>query len=227
MKCCYNLQAKTLYFMRRSHIGARPIALPAEVKCTLLPTQNATDTRGLRVQGPLGVQDVVLPQGISPLLRSISLGASGGIVETSAQQLILQCHDPQSSTQRSNWGLTAARLANIVQGVHQGFVVPVRLVGVGYRASLEEVAESIGPKTLEKQTLVLRLGYPRPIRLTLPSTMRCHVLSATDIELRGQDKQELGQFAARLRRLRPPEPYNGKGVFVGQETVRRKEVKKK
>ena len=73
----------------------------------------------------------------------------------------------------------------------------------------------------------MRLGYPRPVRLPVPFDMTCEVVTPTELILKGPDKESLGGFAARIRRWRPPEPYNGKGVFVGTEKVRRKEVRKK
>jgi large subunit ribosomal protein L6 len=131
--------------------------------------------------------------------------------------------------------------ANAVRGLSEGFSLPLRLVGVGYRASVEQGAPTT--TTAEIQTgqiqrshsqdattgrqLVLRLGFPRPIRLEIPPNIECEVPSPTELRLKGPDKQELAQFAARIRQWRKPEPYNGKGIFVGKEEVVRKEVKKK
>lgn len=119
-------------------------------------------------------------------------------------------------------------------GLSEGFKLDVKLVGVGYRATLENVSSSHqqsdaagASQTTLTPTLVLRLGYPRPIRLQLPHGVECDIASPTELILRGSDKQVLGHFAAIIRGWRKPEPYNGKGVFVGGEQVRRKEVRKK
>ena len=165
--------------------------------------------------------------------------------------LVLQCSDQQSRKQRSQWGLMRALSANAIRGVSSGFIVIVKLVGVGYRAVLEDLklTESAGfqpgrslltgagnndvelahPDFPRKpfQQLVLRLGYPRPVRIAVPASVTCSLESPTEIKLLGQDKNTLGRLAADIRRRRKPEPYNGKGIFVGGEAVRRKEVKKK
>lgn len=189
----------------------------------------------LRFAGPLGVRELRVPAGISPVLQKASLSAeqksaahSTKTPTTSSQSssdtisLVLQCHEPDNASSRSSWGLTTALAANCVEGVHKGFDMQLQLVGVGYRASVEgqDVAD-------QQQTLVLRLGYPRPLRIAIPAGMQCEVPAPTQIKLSGNDKAALAQLAAKIRSLRPPEPYNGKGVFVNSETIQRKEVKKK
>lgn len=233
--------AQAQQIVRHSHIGARPIPLPADVSCSWhrRPGTPASESM-LRFVGPRGVREVSLPEGISPALQSSNPKLSHSqeadvqsskttISQRSTNTLIMECRDSEDSFQRSNWGLTAALVANCVQGVSGGSTLDIHLVGVGYRASIEQpVSSSLSSSsTSQAQVLVLRLGYPRPIRVAIPPDMQCEVFSPTEIKFTGNDNAALAQLAAKIRSLRPPEPYNGKGVFVGKETIQRKEVKKK
>lgn len=234
-------------FRRHSHVGARPIPIPSDVACTLhkaaASTSSGAEETMLRFTGPLGVRELRLPSGVSPVLQTASTSTGNNTTSkttskadsvestsAAAASLIMQCSDPSSASTRSNWGLTAALAANCVQGVHQGFDMNLQLIGVGYRASVEDQdtkQTTSAQAESSQQTLVLRLGYPRPLRIPIPAGMRCEVSAPTQIKLSGNDKASLAQLAAKIRSLRPPEPYNGKGVFVNNETIRRKEVKKK
>jgi large subunit ribosomal protein L6 len=123
--------------------------------------------------------------------------------------------DPTDKKQRAMWGTTRALLNNSILGVTEGFTVPVRFVGVGYRAQLDG------------DVLSLKLGYKDPIVLSVPSGVTVQVVNPTRLMLSGVDLQQMTQFAATIRKWRPPEPYNQKGVFVGTETIRKKVGKKK
>ena len=112
-------------------------------------------------------------------------------------------------------GTTRALLANMVQGVTDGFEKKLELVGVGYRA------QSQGKK------LNLTLGFSHPIDFQIPEGITIETPSQTEIVIRGTDKQMVGQVAAEIRRFRPPEPYKGKGVRYADERVQIKEAKKK
>lgn len=112
-------------------------------------------------------------------------------------------------------GTTRALVNNMVTGVTQGFERKLQLVGVGYRAQAK------GP------VLALALGFSHPVEYELPEGVTAETPSATDIIIRGIDKQVLGQVAAEIRQYRRPEPYKGKGVRYADEVVRRKEAKKK
>lgn len=102
---------------------------------------------------------------------------------------------------------------NMVVGVSKGFEKKLQMVGVGYRAALEG------------QVLVLSLGFSHPVRMTIPDGIKVNVEENTRITVSGYDKSAIGQFAASIRKWRPPEPYKGKGVKYVDEVIRRKEGK--
>lgn len=102
---------------------------------------------------------------------------------------------------------------NIVVGVSKGFEKKLLLIGTGYRA------------TVEGKDIVLNLGFSHPVRMEIPPGLQVKVEENTRITVSGYDKSEIGQFAASIRKWRPPEPYKGKGVKYADEVVRRKEGK--
>ncbi len=112
-------------------------------------------------------------------------------------------------------GTTRSLLANMVQGVTDGFERKLELVGVGYRAQAQ------GNK------LNLTLGFSHPVVYEVPEGITVETPSQTEIVVKGIDKQKVGQVAAEIRRFRPPEPYKGKGVRYADERVQLKEAKKK
>jgi len=112
-------------------------------------------------------------------------------------------------------GTTRALLANMVQGVSEGFEKKLELQGVGYRAQAQ------GKK------LNLTLGFSHPVVFDVPEGISIETPSQTEVVVRGTDKQQVGQVAAEIRRFRPPEPYKGKGVRYANERVVIKEAKKK
>ena len=112
-------------------------------------------------------------------------------------------------------GTTRALLANMAQGVTEGFEKKLELVGVGYRA------QSQGSK------LNLTLGFSHPVVFNIPDGVTVETPSQTEVVVKGTDKQKVGQVAAEIRRFRPPEPYKGKGVRYSDERVVIKEAKKK
>ncbi|MFD0898291.1 50S ribosomal protein L6 [Loigolactobacillus binensis] len=119
-------------------------------------------------------------------------------------------HGKQS---RELHGTARANLANMVEGVSNGFTKKLQLVGVGYRAQLQ------GKK------LILNVGYSNPVEMETPEGISLEVPSNTEINVSGISKQEVGQFAAVIRSVRSPEPYKGKGIRYVDEYVRRKEGK--
>ncbi|MBW0498846.1 hypothetical protein O181_038561 [Austropuccinia psidii MF-1] len=152
---------------------------------------------------------------------------------TGAGILKVTVEDPTVKRQKGVWGLTRALLANAVEGVTQGFTSSLELVGVGYRASLEPIPPNPGEtpdQASNRQRLNLRVGYSHPVLINLPDTdtfLNCQVPSPNQILLKGIDKQELGLLGAGIRKWRPPEPYNGKGIYLNNEIIKRKESKKK
>ncbi|WP_369600956.1 50S ribosomal protein L6 [Hahella sp. SMD15-11] len=112
-------------------------------------------------------------------------------------------------------GTTRALVNNMVTGVSQGFEKKLQLVGVGYRAQAKG------------RVLNLSLGFSHPVDFNLPEGIEAETPSQTEIVLKGIDKQRIGQVAADIRAIRPPEPYKGKGVRYADEVVRIKEAKKK
>lgn len=112
-------------------------------------------------------------------------------------------------------GTTRALIANMVEGVSEGFEKKLELVGVGYRAQAQ------GKK------LNLTLGFSHPVDYPVPEGITIETPSQTEVVIKGADKQRVGQVAAEIRRFRPPEPYKGKGVRYANERVVMKEAKKK
>ncbi len=125
--------------------------------------------------------------------------------------------EPAAESQQA-WAMAGtfrALVNNMVIGVSKGFERKLELVGVGYRAQAKG------------STLSLSLGFSHPVEYALPAGVTAETPSQTEILLRSADKQLLGQVAANVRSFRPPEPYKGKGVRYSDETVLRKEAKKK
>jgi len=113
------------------------------------------------------------------------------------------------------WGLSRTLVANMVQGVTQGYERTLELVGVGYRAAMKG------------SNLSMQLGFSHDVDIKPPQGVTFAVPKQTEIRIAGIDKQVVGEIAAQIRRIRPPEPYKGKGVRYQGEKVRRKEGKKK
>jgi large subunit ribosomal protein L6 len=112
-------------------------------------------------------------------------------------------------------GTARALLNNLVIGVSSGFEKKLSLIGVGYRAQAKD------------NILSLSLGFSHPVDFLVPDGVSVETPSQTEIVVRGSDKQQVGQVAAKIRAYRPPEPYKGKGVRYADEHVARKEAKKK
>lgn len=110
-------------------------------------------------------------------------------------------------------------------GVSEGHSTILRLVGVGYRASIEDKAETKEPEYPDQKFVSLKVGYSHPIELGVPTGIKASTPQPTRILLEGLEKQALNQFAAQIREWRKPEPYKGKGIFVNNETIRIKSKK--
>lgn len=112
-------------------------------------------------------------------------------------------------------GTARAIVSNMVAGVSVGFERKLTLIGVGYRAQAKD------------KILSLALGYSHPVDFEVPAGVTIETPSQTEIIIKGSDKQQIGQVAAKIRAYRPPEPYKGKGVRYAEENVIKKEAKKK
>ena len=150
-------------------------------------------------------------------------GPKGQLSWTIAEEIELR-HDaegltlsPRADTQRARamWGLSRTLVANMVEGVTKGFERNLELVGVGYRAAMKG------------RSLSLQLGYSHDVDMVPPEGVTFAVGKPTEVKISGIDKQVVGELAAQIRKIRPPEPYKGKGVRYAGEKVRRKEGKKK
>jgi len=156
--------------------------------------------QNVQVKGPKGQLEWTVAEEIEVKQEGTELNLSKRVDNTRAQAM---------------WGLSRTLLANMVQGVTAGFERKLELVGVGYRAALKGNA------------LSLQLGFSHDVDLPPPAGVTFAVPKQTEITISGIDKQVVGEIAAQIRRIRPPEPYKGKGVRYAGEKVRRKEGKKK
>ena len=174
----------------------------------------------------IGKRIVAVPKGVTVTIDGQTVAVKGPKGERSwtvADEIeITQGDDgltlaPKADTQRARamWGLSRTLVDNMVVGVTEGFEKSLDLVGVGYRAALK------GPN------LSLQLGFSHEVDIVPPAGVTFTVPKQTEIKISGADKQAVGQIAAVIRKLRPPEPYKGKGVRYTGEKVRRKEGKKK
>ncbi|KAK4696889.1 large subunit ribosomal protein L6, partial [Lecanoromycetidae sp. Uapishka_2] len=133
--------------------------------------------------------------------------------------------DREVRKQREMWGTTRAYLSNHVLGVSEGHTAILRLVGVGYRATIEPSAITKQPEYPGQQFVSLKVGYSHPIEHGVPLGMKASTPQPTRILLEGPDKEVVNQFAAEIRKWRVPEPYKGKGIFVNGETIKLKAKK--
>jgi len=159
----------------------------------------AMDGQTVRVEGPKGKLSQAVPAGVSVSLESNVLTVG---------------RESDHRDVRALHGLTRSLLANMVHGVKDGFERKLDIVGIGYRAQLQG------------KNLQLALGYSHPVIFPLPDGVQAEVERQVSITLRGADKALLGQVAAKLRALRKPDPYKGKGIKYAGEHIRRKVGKK-
>ena len=150
----------------------------------------------IHVKGPKGELTRTMPEGVS-----LSRDDDGSVVVTP---------NGQSREERARWGLVRTLISNMVTGVTDGYSRALELVGVGYRAA---------PKGSD---LELQVGFSHPVVIEAPEGIDFKVPLPTRVEVSGIDKVLVGQVAANIRKVRPPEPYKGKGIKYEGETVRRK-----
>jgi large subunit ribosomal protein L6 len=174
----------------------------------------------------IGKNPVAIPDGVRVELSdqtltvrgntaTLSLVVSNEVTATVADGNVTVEPKDESKRARAMWGTTRALVNNMVTGVSTGFTRNLDINGVGYRASVQG------------SSLNLQLGYSHDINYPIPADVRIACERPTAITITGADRQRVGQVAAEIRRFRPPEPYKGKGIKYSDETVRRKEGKKK
>jgi large subunit ribosomal protein L6 len=137
------------------------------------------------------------------------------VVPTREGETIVLAKRDETPRAQAMWGLSRTLVNNMVVGVTTGYEQTLELVGVGYRAAMKG------------QALSMQLGFSHDVDVKPPQGISFAVPRQTEIKISGIDKQLVGETAARIRRIRPPEPYKGKGVRYAGEQVRRKEGKKK
>ena len=148
-------------------------------------------------------------------LGSLSLVVSNEVTASITEGAVSIAPKSDTKQSRAMWGTTRALVSNMVTGVSTGFSKNLEIVGVGYRAAVQG------------NTLNLQLGYSHDIPFPIPADVRIACERPTVVSVSGADRQRVGQVAAEIRSYRPPEPYKGKGIRYANETVRRKEGKKK
>lgn len=171
-----------------SRIGKLPVTIPSGVKVAL-------DEGGVRLEGPKGKLQTSIPTGVQVKVD----GSMVRIERLSDERKVRALH-----------GLTRKMIANMAQGVSQGFNRVLEINGVGYRAEVKG------------QELHMTLGYSHPVVFMLPAGVTALVERQIIITLSSADRQVLGEVAAKIRSFRPPEPYKGKGIKYREEVIKRK-----
>ena len=175
-----------------SRIGRKPIAIPAGVEVKI------DDNNLVTVKGPKGT----LTQAIHPKMT---------VKVEGAEVIVSRPNDEQES--RALHGLSRTLIANMVEGVSNGYTKELEINGVGYRAQKQG------------NSVVLNLGFSHQVTITEPEGISIDVPNPNKLVISGISKELVGQFAAEVRGKRPPEPYKGKGIKYTTETIRRKEGK--
>jgi len=171
-----------------SRIGKRPITIPDKVTVTIEGQQ-------VTVKGPKGELQRVLPKQVK--------------VEQEGQTIQVLRRD-ESRLARQRHGLSRTLVANMVEGVSQGFQKRLAIQGVGYRAQVQG------------RNLILNVGYSQPVEIVPPEDVQLAVEANTNVIVSGINKEIVGNTAAKIRAVRPPEVYKGKGIRYADEMIRRK-----
>lgn len=174
----------------------------------------------------IGKKAVALPDGVTATVEGKTVKAKGpkGELEFVANdEVVVELKDGEiaisprdnSKAARSKWGMSRTMIQNIVDGVHQGYERKLEINGVGYRAAMQG------------KNIQLALGFSHDVVYQVPEGVSAATPKPTEIVLTGINKQQLGQVASEIRQYRKPEPYKGKGIKYAEETIVRKEGKKK
>ncbi|MCK6479753.1 MAG: 50S ribosomal protein L6 [Planctomycetaceae bacterium] len=182
-----------------SRIGKSPLAVPAGVKVS------AAGGR-LVVAGPKGAVETFFPPELS-----LAVEEGGKSVRLGRRDDSKKC--------KALHGTFRRLLGNMVTGVVTPFERELDIVGVGYQAKLQQNAK------LKRQELRLQVGFANAVDVPVPKGITVECPSATSVKVTGPDKALVGQFAANVRKVRPPEPYNGKGIKYRDERIQRKQGK--
>ncbi|NBB84069.1 MAG: 50S ribosomal protein L6 [Alphaproteobacteria bacterium] len=174
----------------------------------------------------IGIHPVTVPDGVNVAIDGKTVSAKGKLGELSmtlVDEVAVTMEDGRITVEpktekrfaRNMWATTRTQINNLVVGVSQGFTRNLEINGVGYRAQVQG------------RDLVLQLGFSHEVRYPIPEGIDIKCERPTAIAISGANKQRVGQVAAEIRGFRPPEPYKGKGVKYAEETLLRKEGKKK
>jgi large subunit ribosomal protein L6 len=172
----------------------------------------------------VGLKPITIPAGVTVTQAngSVTVKGKNGELSTIIPSVVTVTIDGDTisvarssdiRTTKMQHGTTRALIANLIKGVQDGFNVELELVGVGYRVSLEG------------SDLSLAIGFKHLVKYPIPAYLKVEVPSQTSIKIWGIDKQKVGLFASKVRALKPPEPYKGKGIRYLGEVVKKKEVK--
>jgi len=171
----------------------------------------------------IGKKPVTIPKGVTVTAQGGQVSVKGPKGELSMSQrpeVSVQVNDDQVVVERLGderdrearafHGMTRALIQNMVKGVSEGYEKKLEINGVGYTAKVEG------------SDIVLNLGFSHPVTKAIPPTVTITCPSPTQIVIQGCDKQQVGEIAAEIRKIRPPEPYKGKGIKYEEEIIRRK-----
>lgn len=205
--------------VRPSKLGRTPLSIPPGVELTVgEPFVRKDPTTYLRipertvtVTGPLGSLNLSIP----PYLTVTQ--------DTETRHATLTIEDRNEKRQMEMWGTTWAYLQRHLMGVSEGHTAILRLVGVGYRATVEE--RPLKAAFPGQKFVCLKLGFTHPVEEPVPEGVTASTPQPTRILLEGIDREVVMSFASRIRKWRRPEPYKGKGIFVNDETIKLKQKK--
>ncbi|KAI1275579.1 54S ribosomal protein L6 [Xylaria sp. FL0933] len=204
---------------KSSKLGRIPISIPPGVEIAIGEPRAKRDPttylripkRTVTVSGPLGKLDLEIP----PFLTIHH--------DEAARKASLTIENTELKQQKEMWGTTWSYLNRYIMGVSEGHTAILRLVGVGYRATVEErprKAQYPGQKFV-----CLKLGFTHPVEEPVPIGVTASTPQPTRILLEGINREQVMSFAAQIRKWRRPEPYKGKGIFVNDETIKLKQRK--
>ena len=176
-----------------SRIGKKPVELPSGVSVSV-------SGQTIEVKGPKGTRSFTATD-------DVTLSVEDNVVQINPRGM--------SKRARQQWGMSRTMVANLVEGVTNGFKKELEIQGVGYRAQMQG------------NTLKLNLGYSHDVDFTAPEGVTITAPKQTEIVVEGIDQQQVGEVAAKIREWRRPEPYKGKGIRYKGEFIFRKEGKKK